>query len=76
MRYTRRSATQLEPKKKLRDLGFPDADSIDNSLVPNLVRFPAEQNADLDPNTLNLSPGRQFSDMQGQVANAPLKEDA
>jgi hypothetical protein len=58
--------------KALQVIGFPDQDSINNSLIPNLVTFAAEENAALDRNSLALAPATTFGEMQSQVAEAPI----
>jgi hypothetical protein len=59
--------------KALKIIGFPDLDSINNSLIPNLVTFAAEQKAVLDRNSLTLAPDTTFGAMQSQVAEAPIQ---
>jgi hypothetical protein len=62
--------------KALKVIGFPDQDSIKNSLIPDLVTFAAEQNAVLDRNSLALGPDTTFGAMESQVAEAPLNSGA
>ena len=59
--------------KELELMGVPDKDSIEDSLIPNLVTFVAEAGAELDPQSLTLTAKTLFGEMQAQVADAPLK---
>jgi hypothetical protein len=59
--------------KALKIIGFPDQDSINDSLIPNLVTFAAEQKAALDRNSLMLVPDTTFGAMESKVAEAPMK---
>ncbi len=67
---------EITAAKTLEVLGFPDKDAIEDSLIPNLVRFADDAGADLDPGGLTLTKKTTFGAMQGQVAKAPLKEDS